>query len=414
MRILFVVHQFFPVYYTGTERLVLNLAKQMQRMGHYVKVLTYAFGETDGFRREGDFLIKEYQYQGLPVISIRHKTVPSDIHFTIFDTSTEQLLEKIFSSEEFDIIHLSHAMRVGSIIRVAQKKKIPIILTLTDFWMMCPRATSVTVKGELSRSPDGGLACVEKCYEETWKDRIISRLNEAHDIMKVVDFVAAPTYFLADRIKTEFNRDVKVVRHGIDYVYYDIKPNENVKQKYDNVIFGYIGTILPHKGLHIVMEALKLLKNENIRVKIYGHYFDQKEYHDNLVNMTRGDDRVVFLGQYKDEDLNEIMNEIDCILVPSIWWENSPLTALTSLAFKVPVLTTNVGGVAELVKDGVNGFNFEIGNPASLAKMMKKITENPEILSEIKSGIVRPRRLEEEAFEYEEIMLRAVENHQEI
>ena len=74
MNILFTVHQFFPNHYTGTERLVLNLCKQMQRMGHRVKVLTYAVSENEGFSERCGVLIREYQYQGVPVIAVRHKT----------------------------------------------------------------------------------------------------------------------------------------------------------------------------------------------------------------------------------------------------------------------------------------------------------------------------------------------------
>ncbi len=110
-----------------------------------------------------------------------------------------------------------------------------------------------------------------------------------------------------------------------------------------------------------------------------------------------------FLGEYRDEDLSGIISGIDCMLVPSIWWENSPLTVLTSLAYKVPVITINIGGAAELVRDGINGFTFEIGNPKDLAEKMMPIASDPSILDKIKRNIIRPPRVEEEAFVYEGI-----------
>ena len=97
MKILFAVHQFFPIHYTGTERFVLNLSKQLQRMGHSVKVLTYAIAENTGFRKEGGFLIKEYVFQGVPVVSVRHKIIPPDVSFTIFDTSMEKIVNVLIS-----------------------------------------------------------------------------------------------------------------------------------------------------------------------------------------------------------------------------------------------------------------------------------------------------------------------------
>lgn len=401
MRILYVVHQFFPKHYTGTERFVLNLSKQMQRMGHFVKVLTYGIAETEGFEDEiDDFLIKAYTYQGVSVISIRHKIIPEEVSFKIFEKETEKVLKKIID-EEFDIIHIAHPMRLGSILKIAKQRNIPTVLTLTDFWLMCPRGIGVTINGELCPSPENGMKCVKECYGEMWKDRIMQRVNEANEFIKSVDVGASPTYFLASVLKNIFNRDISVVRHGTEYS--DIKPNKRLKDKRDSVVFGYIGTVLPHKGVHIAVKALKLLKNENIKVKIYGNYFQEKEYYENLKKMSEGDSRIELLGEYKDEEMQYIMNGIDCMTVPSIWWENSPLTVLTSLAFKVPVIAINVGGAAELVKDGINGFNFEIGNSRSLANVIEKIAENPEILNEIKDNIIRPPRVEEEAFMYEEI-----------
>jgi glycosyltransferase involved in cell wall biosynthesis len=397
MKILYVVHQFFPKYYTGTERFVLNLSKQIQRMGHFVKVLTYDFAEIESFKDEiDDFLIEEYTYQGIPVTSIRHKMIPKDIGFKIFDKKTEKILKKIFN-EEFDIIHIAHPMRLGSILKIAKQRNIPTVLTLTDFWLMCPRGIAVTINGELCTSPESGIKCVKECYGEMWKDRIMQRFNEANEFIKSIDVVASPTYFLAGVLKNEFYREISVVRHGIEYS--DIKSDKRLKHERDNIVFGYIGTVIPHKGVHIVVEALKSLKNKNIKVRIYGNYFHEKDYFENLKKMSDGDSRIEFLGEYRDEEIPYIMNEADCLLVPSVWWENSPLTILTSLAFKVPVITINIGGAAELVKNGINGFNFEIGNLRSLANVMEKIAKNPEILNKIKDNIIRPPRVEEEAFE---------------
>jgi len=402
MKILFTVHQFFPKHYTGTERFVLNLSKQLQRMGHSVKVLTYAIAENNGFRKEEDFLINEYNFQGIPVVSIRHKIIPPDVSFRIFDSSMEKILETIFSSEEFDIIHICHPMRTGSIMKVAKKRNIPVILTLTDFWLMCPRGIAVTAKGELCSSPECGVKCATECYEHMPKEKTVARFEQAEEFVKNAGMIICPTYFLAGMFSNVFNRDVKVIRHGIDYR--DIRTNNKMKQKGDIVTYGYIGTVLPHKGVHLIVEAIKMIRSQNIKVKIYGNYFYEKEYYDKLKKMVEGDSRVEFLGEYEDDEMQHIMNDTDCTIVPSIWWEISPLTALTSLAHKVPVITINIGGAAELIKDGVNGFNFEIGNSKSLASIMERIAENPELLNTIKRNIVRPSRNEDEAFEYDLLM----------
>ena len=78
MNILYVVNDFFPLFYGGVERYVLNITKQMQRMGHGVKVLTYGMdGKDSGYCRMGDILVKQYIYENVPVISVRHMEIPS-------------------------------------------------------------------------------------------------------------------------------------------------------------------------------------------------------------------------------------------------------------------------------------------------------------------------------------------------
>jgi len=399
MRILYAVHQFFPTHYTGTERFILNLARQMHIMGHTPRVFTYETAEMFGIGQSDSMIRKCYNYQGLSVISVKHKIIPPKIDFSIYDQEIEAVMKDILSKEPFDILHVGHPMRNGSVIKEAKKRNIPVVLTLTDFWLMCPRIIAVAKNRRLCSGPNEGKSCSSNCYEDLIQEEVSQRFKEAKDLLKSVDVICSPTHFLGDIFEDVFGVEVQVVRHGIQYS--DIHSGKRKYKRENRVVFGYIGTILPHKGVHIILSALSYMNSKDINIKIYGNYFGEKDYYDYLINMVRGDNRVQFLGEYKDEDLSDIISGIDCMLVPSLWWENSPLTVLTSLAYKVPVITINMGGAAELVKNGVNGFNFEIGNPKDLAEKMMAIASNPLILDEIKENIIRPPRVEEEAFIYE-------------
>lgn len=81
MRILIGVHQFFPHHYTGTERYVLNISKQLQKMGHFVKVLTYSIIDNSNFLKGSKMLFKEYVYEGVSVIALKHFEMPNDHSF---------------------------------------------------------------------------------------------------------------------------------------------------------------------------------------------------------------------------------------------------------------------------------------------------------------------------------------------
>ena len=124
MKILIGVHQFFPSHYTGTERYVLNLAKHLQRFGHYVKVLTYAFREKSD-ASEGhtpSMLCREYTYEGVPVISLRHTKQPDDLSFVFdfMDTDIYGEVMRIFKNEELfkdiECIKIPDLTRLYSII----------------------------------------------------------------------------------------------------------------------------------------------------------------------------------------------------------------------------------------------------------------------------------------------------------
>jgi glycosyltransferase involved in cell wall biosynthesis len=372
----------------------------MQRMGHSVTVLSYAITEEDNFHEEEGVLIKRYNFQNVPVILVKHKKIPLLVSFDIFDRELEGIYEKIIIENKYDLIHVGHSMRNGSILKIAKKNKIPVILTLTDFWLMCPRGIAVTQNGRLCNGSIDGNMCIRECFGVDREDLIKQRVSEAHEILAIPKVIAAPSQFLATMFEECLPFKIKVVRHGIDYS--NIVEN-NKKIQSDFINFGYIGTILPHKGVHIITQALSLIKNKNIKIKIYGNYFGETEYYQNLLNETKNDNRIVFMGEFKDNEMHDIMNSIDCSVCSSIWWENSPITILTSLAYKIPVITPNVGGSAEFIKNQENGFNFEIGNPESLAKSIINILNNPDQLIQIKNNIIRPRRIEEEAAEYENV-----------
>jgi len=400
MRILYIVHQFFPRWYTGTERFVLNIAKQMQRVGHYVEVLTYGFKEDEGFSLKNGAMVKRYKYQGIPVISIRHQNVPQDIRFVfeIFDAEIEPLIKTIITIKSYDIIHVAHPVRLGTAIKISILSGLPIVLTLTDFWLACPRGIAVTSKGELCRDSEEGTRCIRDCFGDMYKNKIMDRRFEINAILKNIDCIVAAT----DSLKQIFEESypeltLSLVRFGEDYS--DVVTNKRTYSKDSVITLGFLSTLQPHKGAHILLEAFNKATSSNIQIRIYGHYFENEDYYNTLIKNYKN--KVEFCGEYRYEDMPIILNDIDMIVVPSVWWENSPLVLLRALAHNVPAIVSDLGGMTEIVTDGENGFVFEAGNVESLAEILDKLGRNPAILNEMKANIRHPPRIEEEAFEYE-------------
>src|SRR5262249_33436448 len=118
MNILYLVHQFYPEYSTGTEKLVLNVSKMMQQGGHRVKVLTYSFYPPSFYeRRLGDIAIKEFVYEGVPVLAFRYRKIPADIHFSFENHELSKVAHDLIRREKPDVVHVGHSMRVGELLK---------------------------------------------------------------------------------------------------------------------------------------------------------------------------------------------------------------------------------------------------------------------------------------------------------
>jgi glycosyltransferase involved in cell wall biosynthesis len=400
MKILYVIHQFFPKHYTGTERFTFELASQMQRMGHSPTVITYEPG--NGVKNFEKFteriLITRYSYRGIPVIALKH-TKPADSS-DIFDSAVEEAAEKL--ALKCDLVHVCHPMWLSSLAATYKKYSIPMVMTLTDAWLLCPSAL-LDRHFRLCNGPSANGGCTSCNVGAKMK----SRLEEAKELYDMADEITTASRFIQTLYqKNGWNRRIGIVPHSINFE--SIKRIDNPKRE---VTFAFIGTIGWHKGAHVLIEAARQISNRNLKVKIYGSTLEQLDYSRALLNLAQGDDRIQFLGSFEIEELPKIMSDISALVIPSTYPENYPLVMLIALAYKVPPIVSNIGGMPEVVKNGFNGFLFKMGNHAELASILQRIVEKPQILDELRANMVTPRRTEEEALDYENIYRKlAVDN----
>lgn len=403
MKILYLVHDFFPQFHGGTERYVLNLAKQMQRMGHSTSVLTYGLKDsTESFTvQRGGALCKTYSYEGIPVISIRHRKIPEDIGLLIEDDEMEITIEAIVREKKFDIIHIAHPLRMGSCYKVAKRLGIPVVLTLTDFWLLCPRGRFYKPDYSLCNSSDDGKKCRGECGlgESTLK-----RYNDAKRLFETVDVLISPSQFLIEIFRANrWKRQIYHVRHGVDYKY--VRPRERARNNPENITFGYAGLVSRFKGVDLLVKSFSAVKSPHIFLNLYGNLIEWEiNFCSELNLLIEKDDRVRLMGKYSHDELPRIMSEIDVLVVPSTTLESYGLVVVEGLAYNVPVIASNIVGSAyEYIRHGENGMVFSIHNPLELVDIIKKISEQPAFVEALKSHISPPPRLEEEAFTVEKI-----------
>jgi len=413
VKILYLIHQFFPKYYTGTERFILNQAIMAQKSGHKVKVLTYSFYD-DAFYDQsiGNIRFKEFTYQGIPVLALKHMILPDDIHYALENKDFSVVARSLIEKEAPDIIHVGHPMRVGEFIRAAIALRIPYIVTLTDFFSICPKCTLFTSSHTLCGGPSQGRACLELCPEFPM-DVIVERLATTRNILDHAKVVVSPTRFLASLIQKEFPQlDIKIISHGVKYS--SIKRNAKRYSKGDQIIFCYAGSLNRHKGVHLLVEAFRNARFENILLKIYGSGAEER-YVAQLREMAAEDRRIWFCGIYEGGRVGDILADVDVLVIPSVWYENTPIVVREALACGVPVIGSDVGGIAEDVEDRVTGYLFNVGDSEHLTRVLKLIAKKPSLLNPIKRNIAELwiSNMEQESYAYARIyalMMAGMEN----
>ncbi|MBM4147090.1 MAG: glycosyltransferase [Nitrospira sp.] len=395
MKILFVVHDFFPKFFGGTERYVLNMAKQMQRMGNNVKVFTYGVADPpDAFSKQNAILHRTYVFEGIPVICIRHKEIPPDQGYRISDDMLEDVAA-ILKTEKPDVIHVAHPMRLSAVISAAKMIGIPVVLTITDFWLLCVRGRFFKPDYSLCNSPEDGQKCKLQCYVD---DSIFERNNKAKQLFESVDMRIAPSRFLIEIFKAnKWDNPIQHINHGVDYKY--VAPSQRVKRPGEPIIFSYMGVVSRFKGIDLLIDSFKKVKSSNIRLHIYGNCVGDDGTIDLLREAETEDIRIRSMGQFNHDELPGILNQVDIVITPSTTLESYGLVVIESLAYSVPVIASNIVGSAyEFIQNGMNGMIFSINNPEELVENIKKISEQPYVIDMMKSNITPPPRLEEEVF----------------
>jgi len=180
--------------------------------------------------------------------------------------------------------------------------------------------------------------------EENPDSLINSRLEHIrNNLVPYVDYFISPSKFLLNKLVS-----FGVPQEKTDYLDYGFNfdyVKKYSKKKSSKIRFGYIGRITTTKGLQLIIDAFNQIKNENVEMRIHG-----SSSHLDFLKSRAKNPNIHFFGSYDNWELANVLSEIDVLIVPSIWFENSPLVIHEAAMVKIPVITTNIGGMAEYVK----------------------------------------------------------------
>jgi glycosyltransferase involved in cell wall biosynthesis len=155
---------------------------------------------------------------------------------------------------------------------------------------------------------------------------------------------------------------------------------------------GFIGSVLPHKGVHVLAHALQQLPPGSVECTVYGAgpaaYLD----------VLRGIDAagaMRFQGGYATAELPSLLGEVDVCVVPSVWEDCAPLVVAEALAARLPVVGSHAGGIPDFVDDGVTGMLFPMGDAVALAAALRRLVDEPKLLGALQAAIGPPRRFDD-------------------
>jgi len=341
-----------------------------------------------------------------------------------------------------DLVHVTSCETLSaSVLRVVKDARLPLVLSLTDFWFLCPQTNLLRSDGDNCDGLTTAWECLRcKLYPSKayrWSslllpERCVSRLlttisrypilSRQRGLRGMAGDIARRKAFLHEALTwpdvritaSPFVHDVHVANgvaapirvqpYGHDLSWLDSYAG---KEPSEEIRIGFIGQIVPSKGVHLLLRAAGSLQDsigDGRRLLIYGDLEKNPEYGAQLRRLVAGLDNVRFCGTYDHDGSADVFAQIDVLVVPSLWYD-FPLVIYEAFATGTPVIATNLGGMAEAVTNEVSGLLFERGDVDDLTRQLRRLVEEPGLLERLQAGVPRVKTIEEEVTELEQVYL---------
>jgi glycosyltransferase involved in cell wall biosynthesis len=299
-------------------------------------------------------------------------------------------LERVLDHLRPDVIHLHGLDRLGAEILPVFRRLAPsarLVLTLHDYQLICPNDGLLLTTAEKQRCAGMQADRCGRCFPEITADRHVLRKAHLHALLGVVDAFIAPSRFLKARFAEWGLPDRKLhvipnAMRGAGGAEPASPPGAGRMRSRRNR-FAYFGNISQHKGSLVFLEAAACLRRRDadLRLDIHGSlgWSDaafRARFDEGLANAGH---LVQYRGPYERAAMPDLLAQTDWVVVPSIWWENAPLIIHEAKAAGRPVICSGVGGMAELVQDGLDGLHVSPGDAAGLAEIMEEASRDVDL-----------------------------------
>ena len=435
LTILYVVHGFPPDTWAGTEVYTLNLAKEMQRRGHRCTILTRAPAEAsvaDGGPE--DFTIQEDTFEGLRVLRMTHRLAHANLRESYHQPKAEAAFRRLLLKEQPDLVHFQHLIHTSAgLVHVAKELGLPTVVHCHDYWALCARVQLIRPDGVrceenmgsgcLLRVKETGYAHIERVKRldrvagpaidalagglrgrsRRWEGLadLRARQDFVLDAYAAADLRVSPSRFLRSKLLESGAFDPHTFLFSDNGMRTDHVEALTKTPAADGVVrFGFVGSLVWYKGGEVMVRAMSRLAGKQAVLNVYGDFRpDEDPHHAELERIAAAVSprNVFFKGRFDNARLSEVYAEIDVLVVPSVWFENSPITIHEAYLTHTPVLASDIGGMAEFVHDGVDGLHFAVGDADDLARKMMRFVDEPGLVDALSKDWMPIKTIAEDA-----------------
>lgn len=425
MRIYLVVHRFPPEGMGGTELYTLHLAHGLLDHGHEVTVLTHAEGEG------ADIAVREDVHEGIPVQRLAFAPdAGGDLVREEYDnTRVASAVRRLWEAQRPDLVHVTHFGHLStSVAQVAEALSIPWVATLTDFWAVCPTGCLLRTDGALCTGPHELGACV-RCLTHmgsrgagyaavaralpTWAWSLAARatawpLLRAAPQARWLEALRARSAVIRQRLLgaralltpgaharallLANGYPAELVRHAPHGIRRpEALQRDGAPTAGPTLRLGYLGPLSRIKGAHLPIEALaRLAPDAPVTLTYRGGLPSEialDAYARSVLERIAASDRARHEGPYRQDELPQVLHALDALIVPSLWYENTPTVIYEAVAAGVPVIASDLGGMRELVETLRGGWLFPRGDAAELAQLIGALAADRQRLRRMAAGL---------------------------
>lgn len=392
-KILIIAHGHPDINKGGAEMAAYNLFQEMLRQGEDV----YFLARTDLTPHGG----AAFSTRNSPREILFHTTM--DDWFLFSNIKTRHLWQEfrdLLKLIKPDVVHFHHYFLLGIETIQEVRNTLPdskILLTLHEYLAICHnKGLMVKTNGKLCYK--ASARDCHGCFPDRQPGDFLLREQYIKRIFENVDVFISPSEFLKQRYLDWGmpERPFEVIENGQVSLETQTMLEQTREDDNDKVRFAFFGQINPYKGLDVLLEAfLQLPKKirKQVSLEIHGANLNHQSsaFQSKISKLLKKfESNVKMYGTYENHEMPRLLNGVDWVIIPSIWWENSPMVIQEAFNNRVPLIVSDIGGMAEKVIDGINGVHFRAGKSMDLAEVIQNVVDNPKMRQDMQAGIKTP------------------------